>query len=161
MHLRGSSRRLRGRTRGRRESGQTTIEFVGILPFLVIAVVLALQAYVTVVAFERVHNAARTAARVSSMGGDGAEEGWKALPEWLVEDADAPVCEDDQSPRTHPCVPEERCVEDGHERPWETTCVYVTETDTGLAATVRTELPLLFPGAPLVFPIEKTVEMPT
>lgn len=143
------------------ERGQTTIEFVGILPFLIIAIVLAVQAYMTVVGFERVHNAARTAARVASMGGDGEAEGWAALPKWLIEEASGPTCEVGQDHETAGCIPAERCVEDGQDKPWETTCVYVYATETGLAATVKTELPLLFPGAPLVFPIERTVEMPT
>lgn len=65
------------------ERGQATIEFVTLTPWLIVAGVAAFQAYVTVVAVERVDNAARTGARVESMGRDGAGAAADALPGWL------------------------------------------------------------------------------
>lgn len=76
--------RGRGKHRGGTgDRGQATIEFLTLTPWLIIAGVAAFQAYVTVVAVERVDNAARTGARVESMGRDGARAAAEALPEWL------------------------------------------------------------------------------
>lgn len=66
-----------------RDRGQASIEFLTLTPWLLLAGIAAFQAYITVVAVERVDNAARTAARVESMGRDGAGAGADALPEWL------------------------------------------------------------------------------
>lgn len=75
------------RGRGKHERGQATIEFLALTPWLVIAGIAAFQAYLTVVAVERVDNAARTAARVESMGRDGASAAADAIPGWLASDA--------------------------------------------------------------------------
>lgn len=151
-----------GRTDPRRDSGQVTLEFMGIFPLVLVAILLCLQAFITVVGYERAHNAARTGARLMSMNGLSAPEAREAtrgaLPDWLVKQPSAPTCEPDQEPAADDCVPQRRCVRDGETKPWEATCVFVREPAT---VTVRTEIPLLFPGAPLIFPIESTVEMPS
>lgn len=144
------------------ERGQATLEFLGALPIVLVVILLCLQAFISVVAYERVHNAARTGARLMTMQGlstaETQEAAQEALPGWLVEDPSAPACGAGQSPDQDDCTPEERCVSDGEEQPWEKTCVFVGSPG---SVTVRTEIPLLFPGAPLIFPIEATVEMPT
>lgn len=151
----------RARTR-RWDSGQLTLEFMGIFPLILIVVLLCLQAFITVVGYERAHNAARTGARLMSMNGlspaETQEATRAALPDWLIKETSAPVCGPDQDPASDDCIPERRCVRDGAEQPWEKTCVFVSDPAT---VTVRTEIPLLFPGAPLIFPIESTVEMPS
>ncbi|MQA85131.1 MAG: hypothetical protein GEV03_11020 [Streptosporangiales bacterium] len=65
------------------DGGQATIEFLTLTPWLLIAGIAAFQAYITVVAIERVDNAARTGARVESMGRDGGQAAAEALPGWL------------------------------------------------------------------------------
>lgn len=74
-----------------RDRGQATIEFVALVPWLLAAAVAAFQAYLTVVAIERADNAARAAARVESMGRDGARAAREALPGWLDSERPAAV----------------------------------------------------------------------
>ena len=139
------------------ERGQVIFEFIGVLPVVLAGLALCLQGLITVVAYERVHNAARSGARIASMGGDGREAAREALPGWLVEQPSKPPCDEGETSRKDGCLETYKCVEDGQEKPWETTCFLFEEPAT---ITVRTEIPLLFPGAPLVIPIESTVEMP-
>lgn len=154
---------------GRRERGQVTLEFVGIFPLVLIVILICLQAFVTVVAYERVHNAARTGARTASMGRDGTNAAWGALPGWLIKEPRLPLCEDNDRPVEDGCLETYSCVQDGEKEQREKTCIdirFASESvddsvTSGVRATVRTEIPLLFPGAPLVFPIEVSVEMPT
>lgn len=151
-----------GRGRSATDRGQATIEFLGIFPLVLVVVLMCLQAFITVVGYERTHNAARAGARLMSMNGLSAAETRQAtlgaLPDWLVKEPSVPVCEPGQDPADDDCVPEHRCVRDGEQKPWETTCVFVNDPAT---VTVQTEIPLLFPGAPLIYPIESTVEMPS
>lgn len=62
------------------ERGAASVELVGALPFLVVVAALVWQLQVTVAASNAVANAARTAARVQSLGGDPVRAAQAALP---------------------------------------------------------------------------------
>jgi TadE-like protein len=66
-------RRLRG------ESGQASIEFVGLLAWLLLAAVLIWQLLLVTWTFTQASNAARTASRVDGRGGDAVKAGRAAL----------------------------------------------------------------------------------
>lgn len=169
----------RRRDTTRQDGGQVLIQFVGIIPVLIVVILLCMQAYVTVTAYERVHNAARTAARLDvkkDLSAGGAQQvAEDTLPAWLVENPELPrcegnetpedddclpdrICSDGEDPEHNRCLPKNRCVLDGEEKPWEHTCISRPKPG---KITVKTEIPLLFKGAPLVFPIEQTVTMPS
>ncbi len=120
--------RWHGGSRG--QQGQSTIEFVGMVPFVLIALVLAFQAYVTVVATERVNNAVRTAARVASVGGDGRQAALAALPGWLER----------EGARRYPAVE-------------------VEVAGGAVHATVSAKVPIVF-GVPYDYVITRDVQMP-
>lgn len=58
------------RRRWRGQDGQATVEFISLLPYLVLMAMLALQMQLFVSTATAVENAARNAARVASDGGD-------------------------------------------------------------------------------------------
>jgi TadE-like protein len=63
----------------RGESGQASIEFVGILMWLLLAGVLIWQLLLVTWSFTQASNAARTASRVDARGGDPVKAGRNAL----------------------------------------------------------------------------------
>ena len=73
--------RLRG------ESGQASIEFVGLLAWLLLAAVLIWQLLLVTWTFTQASNAARTASRVDGRGGDARKAGRNALNPGLRKDA--------------------------------------------------------------------------
>jgi TadE-like protein len=72
---------MRSRLRG--ERGQATIEFVGTLAVILFAALAMWQLLVVMWAFNETSNAARTAARVESRGGDTKKAARNALPHVL------------------------------------------------------------------------------
>ncbi len=60
-----------GRTSGRGERGQASVELIGMLPFLVLAALLVWQLLLVGYAATSAENAARAASRVEARGGDG------------------------------------------------------------------------------------------
>jgi hypothetical protein len=61
------------------ESGQASIEFVGLLAWLLLAAVLIWQLLLVTWTFTQASNAARTASRVDARGGDPVRAGRNAL----------------------------------------------------------------------------------
>ena len=61
------------------ESGQASIEFVGLLAWLLLAAVLIWQLLLVTWTFTQASNAARTASRVDGRGGDAVKAGRNAL----------------------------------------------------------------------------------
>jgi hypothetical protein len=72
---------------GRGERGQASVELLGMVPWLLVAGLLAWQLLLTAYTAVSVGNAARTASRVESRGGDAVEAGRLALPGILEGDA--------------------------------------------------------------------------
>lgn len=64
----------------RDERGQVAVELVGMLPWLLISALIAWQLLLAAYTAVSVGNAARTASRVASRGGDAQEAGRLALP---------------------------------------------------------------------------------
>lgn len=82
------------------ERGSTALEFVGILPYLVLAAVFAWQLLLSTSTFNAAENAARAGSRAEGIGQDGAEVALEALPDWLrdagrAEVGPGPGCGDD------------------------------------------------------------------
>jgi hypothetical protein len=67
------------RTQQHSESGQATIEFAGMIGLLLIAALFAWQMALVGWTVVSANNAARTAARTASRGGDGKSAGMKSL----------------------------------------------------------------------------------
>jgi hypothetical protein len=80
-----------------RDRGSISIELVGVLPILVVAVVVLIEGLLLASAVEDTSRAARDAAREASRGGDGVAAAQALLPNWIrVERVDvgaAPGCE--------------------------------------------------------------------
>jgi Flp pilus assembly protein TadG len=68
------------RRRGRSERGSASIELVGVLPLLLLVTLFLWQLDVTISAANKAENAARTAARARSLGGDATRAARYALP---------------------------------------------------------------------------------
>lgn len=84
-------RRLRpGRWRRglRRERGVAAVEFVALLPLLLLSAAFAWQLLLLAASANAAENAARTGSRAATRGGDGAAEALEALPGWLRDGAD-------------------------------------------------------------------------
>ncbi|MBK6870270.1 MAG: pilus assembly protein [Kineosporiaceae bacterium] len=76
-------RRLFGRDRG--DAGQTAVEFLGIIPYLILGGLAVLQLAVAVATVQGTSTAARAAARtVSQADGDATTSARRAVPDWLA-----------------------------------------------------------------------------
>jgi hypothetical protein len=69
--------------RAREQSGQASIEFVGSLVLILFAALAMWQLLIVMWAYNETSNAARTAARVDSRGGDTRKAARNALPRFL------------------------------------------------------------------------------
>jgi Flp pilus assembly protein TadG len=67
----------------RDQRGQTSIEFLGMLPWLLLAALIVWQILLASYTATSATNAARTASRVAGLGGDGERAGLSALPNAL------------------------------------------------------------------------------
>jgi TadE-like protein len=75
-----------GRARRRGESGQVAVEFLGILPWLVLALFAALQLTAAAATVQAASTAARAAARTASQAyGDPRDSARHAVPSWLAD----------------------------------------------------------------------------
>jgi hypothetical protein len=71
----------------RDERGQASVEFAGVLTWLLLAALFVWQLMLVTWAFTQASNAARTASRVDGRGGDGVKAGRAALSRGLRGDA--------------------------------------------------------------------------
>jgi Flp pilus assembly protein TadG len=71
--------------RGSRDQGYAAIEFLSMLPIVLVAIGLAIEVLASFLVIERVDNAARTGARVASMADPaaGREAAEQAMPGWV------------------------------------------------------------------------------
>ena len=83
----------RFRTRGRRnDRGQASVELLGSLPFLALALIAALQLIFAVATVQATSAAARAASRTVSQGdGDPTASAERAVPSWVVPRMDVQV----------------------------------------------------------------------
>ncbi|MPZ86782.1 MAG: pilus assembly protein [Nitriliruptorales bacterium] len=79
-----SARRRLGEARG-----AASVEFLGILPYLLLAALLAWQLLLVAASVTAAENAARTGSRAATLGQDGEAAAVEALPTWLQPRADA------------------------------------------------------------------------
>jgi pilus assembly protein CpaE len=93
----------------RREDGTASVELIGVVPFLLLAVLVAAQIAVAGVALWSAGVAARAGARAALVGGDAAAAAKRALPAALrtgvTVDEDAAVSVHVPVPRLLPVVP--------------------------------------------------------
>lgn len=75
----------------RDESGQASVELLGLLPYMLLAGLVVWQLLLAGWAVTSASNAARAASRVESRGGDGRKAGLDALNEVLRKDADSTI----------------------------------------------------------------------
>jgi hypothetical protein len=80
----------------RSQRGQASVELLGIVPWLLVAALLAWQLMLTAYTAVSVGNAARTASRVESRGGDAMEAGRLALP-GILEDGSSVELEEEEA----------------------------------------------------------------
>lgn len=71
----------------RREGGSATVEFVAMLPYLLIAAAFAWQLLLVTSVVTGAENAARTGSRAQALGRDGAEAAVEALSPWMRQHA--------------------------------------------------------------------------
>jgi hypothetical protein len=72
--------------RRRDDSGQASIELLGMIPFLILALLASLQLIFTVATVQATSAAARAAARTVSQGdGDPTSSARRAVPGWVVD----------------------------------------------------------------------------
>lgn len=72
------------RQRPRGDQGSMTVEFVAVVPLLILVTVLCIQGFAMVSAMEATQRAARDGARAASMGRDGRAAALAALPGWVA-----------------------------------------------------------------------------
>lgn len=117
----------------RDERGQASIEFTGLLPYLLLAAVFGWQVLLITTTINSAENAARAGSRVAGMGGNGDSAATEALPPWLRDHRVAPL-------------PGGGCGGGGG----------------STAVTVCLEIPVLFPGVGFdEFQISRSAEFPT
>lgn len=75
--------RRAGARRPAGDRGQSAIEFLGVLPFLLLLIVAALQLFYTLYTVNATDTAARAAARAESLGGSPQQAAADALPSFL------------------------------------------------------------------------------
>jgi TadE-like protein len=73
--------------RGRGQHGSAALEFLGALPILLLAALMAWQLLLVTFTATAAENAARAASRANGTGGDGEDQGMDALPSWLRDEA--------------------------------------------------------------------------
>lgn len=128
----------------RNDSGQAAVQFAGMMPIVLLAVLLCFKVYVAINAIEEVDNAARTGAREASLNHDPSvcpTEAMKALPEWLTKMAN----------------PQDHLKGDRNAR------VSITPGGgdlRGVSCRVEAKVPVLWPAIPLNFTVVRTVHMP-
>lgn len=128
----------------RNDHGQAAVQFAGMMPIVLVCVLLCFKVYVTINAVEQVDNAARTGAREASKQHDPSAcptEAMKALPEWLTKMAN----------------PQDHIAGDRNSR------VRITASGgdvAGVSCRVEAKVPVLWPGVPLDFTVDRTVHMP-
>ena len=126
------------------DSGQAAVQFAGMLPIVLICVLLCFKVYLTINVVEQVDNAARTGAREASKDHNPAicpDEAMKAMPEWLTKMAN----------------PQDHIEGDRDSR------VRITAGGggmRGISCRVEAKVPVLWPGVPLDFTVDRTVHMP-
>jgi TadE-like protein len=121
----------------RGESGQTSLEFVGLIPYLLLIAVACWQFLLASATANAAENAARAGSRAEGLGLNGAERALEALPEWLRGTSDAEV------------GPGAGCGDDGGSRP-------------GTRVVVCAPVPILFPGVTLPdFVMRRDAEFPS
>ncbi|MEU9979695.1 TadE/TadG family type IV pilus assembly protein [Streptomyces sp. NPDC050856] len=76
------------RRRGRDQSGQSAVEFVGWVALLLFVALAAIQLGIVAYAAQQAGTAARAGARVASRGGDGEAAAYAAMSGWLAGQAD-------------------------------------------------------------------------
>ncbi len=69
-------------TRRRDQRGSAAVEFIGIVPVLVLVTILCIEAFLLTASFSAAEKAARDAARAASLGEDGAAAARASLPGW-------------------------------------------------------------------------------
>ncbi|MEU2107581.1 TadE/TadG family type IV pilus assembly protein [Streptomyces sp. NPDC019507] len=78
--------------RGRRDRGQTAIEYLGWIPILLLIALAAIQLGIAVYAVQQAGTAARAAARTESIdNGSGVRGGKAAMSDWLADGTDIDV----------------------------------------------------------------------
>lgn len=83
----------RGLVRRVSDRGQTAVEFIGFLPFLILIGMAVIQLGIAAYTIQQSGTAARTAARVESQdhAGDGATAGKAAISDWLEDGTDITI----------------------------------------------------------------------
>ncbi|TLQ44033.1 TadE/TadG family type IV pilus assembly protein [Streptomyces marianii] len=77
---------------GRRDRGQTAIEYLGWIPILLLVALAAIQLGIAVYAVQQAGTAARAAARTASIdNGSGVQAGKAAMSDWLADGTDVDV----------------------------------------------------------------------
>lgn len=80
--------------RRRDDRGSAAVEFIGIVPVLVLVTILCVEAFLLASSFSAAEKAARDAARAGSMGEDGSAAARASLPDWAtVESIDRYGCD--------------------------------------------------------------------
>ena len=131
-------RRVRG------DRGQAGVQYIGLLPLLVIVVAVCIKIYIMINTVEQIDNAARTGARTASINHSPAQcptAALDALPTWLK----APPESDDR-------------LEDGSGQ-WARATVSGSGLDT-ISCRVEARVPVLWQGVPFDLTVNRTVHMP-
>lgn len=126
------------------EKGQASVQFVGIMPFVIFAIVLCFKIFATITTVERIDNAARTGAREASINHDLSacpREALASLPSWLTEK---------ENPNDHlPENPRYRVGASASGSP-------IGE----ISCRVVAKVPVIARGVPLEITVDRTVHMP-
>lgn len=130
--------------RRRGDKGQAGIQYIGMLPILLIVVLLCFKIYLTMDAFEHVEDAARTGAREASINHDlGAcqSSALNALPSWLKQPE-----------------PDDKYLTNGSgTRAWAIGSGSPIGT---ISCRVQARIPVLWQAVPFDFTVDRTVRMP-
>lgn len=128
----------------RGDEGQAAVQFAGMLPIVLLAILLCFKVYVTIATVEKIDNAARTGAREASQAHQPAvcpTAAMKTLPRWLTKL---------ENPGDH--LPADRKAR-----------VRATASGDdirGISCRVEAKVPVLWPAVPLDFTVDRTVHMP-
>jgi len=90
----GGTARISGTERRRsRDSGQTAVEYIGFLPFLILIGIVVIQLGIAAYTIQQAGTAARAAARIASHdnAGDPEEAGRAAVSDWISDGTDIDV----------------------------------------------------------------------
>ena len=131
-------------SRAARDKGQASVQFVGILPFVVFAIILCFKVFATITTVERIDNAARTGARSASQThnlADCPRQALGSLPSWLTEK---------ENPNDHLYGDSRRRVQ-----------ASVSGNDIGqITCRVVAKVPVIARGVPLDITVDRAVHMP-